>query len=74
MGSTDLPSKGVSLLPTMNSEEAIKGSQSPELIERDVDKVNVSRAVADDGARDLDMRDLRDRLSEIVKMINRANT
>ena len=52
----------------------IKGSPSPEVIERDVDKVKVSRAIAGDGARDLDVLDLHDRLFESVKMINSANT
>ena len=51
-----------------------KGSPPPDLIKRDVDKVKVSRAVVDDGSRDLDVLDLRDRVSEVVKMINRANT
>ena len=45
-----------------------------DLTKRDVDKVKVSRAVVADGVRDLHVLDLHDRVTEVVKMIRRANT
>jgi predicted ATP-dependent endonuclease of OLD family len=49
------------------------GSFNTDLLETDVDKVKVSRAIAADGSRDLDVLDLRERLEELVAMIRRAN-
>lgn len=50
-----------------------KGTSSTDLIETDVDKVKVSRAVTTDGSNDLDVLDLKDRLTELVRMIRSAN-
>jgi predicted ATPase len=48
--------------------------QESETVQKDVDKVKVSRAVVEDGIIDIDVLDLRDRIEDIVKMIRRANT
>lgn len=49
------------------------GEPSTELIETNVDKVKVSRAVAADGGSDLDVLDLRERIGEVIAMIRGAN-
>lgn len=51
-----------------------KAAPSLDLIETDVDKVKVSRAVADDGASDLDVLDLRERVGDIIALVRGANT
>ncbi len=49
------------------------GPQPTSLAETEVDKVKVSRAVADDGEGGLDVLDLRERIDELVAMIRAAN-
>ena len=46
---------------------------SIDTIQKVVDKVKVSRVVVADGVQDLDILDLRERIAELVEMINRAN-
>ena len=43
------------------------------MLRQSVDKVKVSRKVGADGLRDLDVLDLREKLTELVEMIQRAN-
>jgi energy-coupling factor transporter ATP-binding protein EcfA2 len=50
------------------------GASSLTVIEVDVDKVKVSRALVQDGVSDLNVLDLRERLGEIVELIRSANT
>jgi hypothetical protein len=50
------------------------GPPSTELLETDVDKVKVSRAVVAAGPADLDIFDLRERIGAIVTMIENANS
>ena len=51
-----------------------KGNPSKDLVERDVDKVKVSRKVVADGSSALDVLDLREKVTHLVQMIQRANT
>ena len=50
-----------------------KPTSSTGLIETEVDKVKVSRAVSNDGSKSLDVLDLRQRIEELVAMIREAN-
>jgi len=56
-----------------NAKRHRKAGVAPDLIERDVDKVKVSKAVAGDGAASLDVLDLREKVHAVVDMIRRAN-
>jgi hypothetical protein len=44
-----------------------------DLTEREVDKVKVSKAVVDSTAANLDVLDLRERISEVIELIRRSN-
>lgn len=55
--------------PKRRKKAAVTG-----LIETEVDKVKVSRAVTSDGNNDLDVLDLRKRVGEIVAMIRNSNS
>ena len=57
----------------IDSKKRRKSTATHDLIERDVDKVKVSKAVTSDGRDELDVLDLRERVMELVKMIERAN-
>ena len=50
-----------------------KGLSSEDLIERDIDKVKISKIVVADGVQDFNILDLKHRLDEVVDMIRRAN-
>jgi len=58
--------------PKRKRGKAIPTDEPPSLIEKEVDKVNVARAVCKLDA-DLSVLDLRQRISELVEMIKRAN-
>lgn len=55
------------------SASTTQAHKQPEPVESDIDKVKVSRFIADSGYKRLDVLDLQDRVQEVVDYIRRAN-